>query len=53
MAGRTRQQLLPGKGALKEVPEGVAPRHVTPTALAMSRRERPVDTRRNRQQQVL
>ena len=70
MAGRTRQQLLPGEGALKEVPEGgrtsrvllpaavadsccVAPRHVIPTTLAMSRCERPVDARSNRQQQVL
>ena len=70
MAARKRQQLLPGEGALKEVPEGgrtsrvllpaavadsccVAPRHVIPTTLAMSRCERPVDARRNRQQQVL
>ena len=70
MAGRKRQQLLPGEGALKEVPEDgrtsrvllpaavadsccVAPRHVIPTTLAMSRCERPVDTRSNRQQQVL
>jgi hypothetical protein len=31
----------------------VAPREVIPTTLAMSRCERPVDARSNRQQQVL
>ena len=48
--GRTSRVLLPAA-----VTESccAAPRHVIPTTLAMSRCERPVDARSNRQQQVL